>query len=234
MNKERFYNTIAEEFDSLVYPYDTRRRLEVIYDDFLGNFDLKGKCILDGGCGSGWFTKKGIERGAKVISLDIAENLVKVTKRKTSTACGVVGSLLHLPFNDDSFDLVVSSDVIEHTDDPLRSTEELIRVTKEGGFLCITVPNRSFWYFSVVVANKLRIRPYRGNENWVHYRAYERYLSRQGCEILSYKGIHLFPFVVPWLNPILARLDKIAEEKWGPIMVNIAAFMKKRVTEKRK
>jgi hypothetical protein len=51
---------------------------------------------------------------------------------------------------------------------------------------------------------------------------------------LSYKGIHLFPFVVPWLNPILARLDKIAEEKWGPIMVNIAAFMKKRVTEKRK
>ena len=45
-----------------------------------------------------------------------------------------------LPFPDNSFDYVISSDVIEHTPDPLQSTREMIRVLKPGGKIHLKTP----------------------------------------------------------------------------------------------
>jgi len=146
-SKELFYNSIGEKFEHIMNMYDTNRRIEVIFDDFLGNVELTKKTLLDAGCGVGLFTKRAIERGAIVTSVDIAEKLAKITKRKHPKANVTVGSLLDLPFNDNLFHIVISSDVIEHTDDPFKATDELVRVLKPGGLLCVTVPNRSFWYF---------------------------------------------------------------------------------------
>lgn len=228
MSKEKFYDSIAEEFDSIMNMYDTNRRLGVIFDDFWGKEDLRGKTLLDGGCGTGWFTKKASERGALTTSVDISEKLVAVTKKKNPQAQVICGSILELPFGNDSFDYVMSSEVIEHTPDPYQATKELIRVLKPGGKLCITVPNRSFWFFSVKLANFLRIRKYKGLENWVHYRQFKKFLLSQKIEIIEYKGIHLFPFVINCLNEFLFRLDKIFEKKLGCVMVNIAVYGVKR------
>jgi SAM-dependent methyltransferase len=46
-----------------------------------------------------------------------------------------------LPFSDETFDCVVSIDVLEHLEDPHQFTQELWRVTKPGGRVIITVPN---------------------------------------------------------------------------------------------
>ena len=43
MDKEKFYDTIADDFDSIMNMYDTNRRIEVIFNDFLGNDNLKNK-----------------------------------------------------------------------------------------------------------------------------------------------------------------------------------------------
>ena len=160
MSKENFYNTIADEFDSIMNMYDTNRRIEVIFDDFLGNENLKDKSILDGGCGTGLFTKKAIERGAQVTSIDIAPKLVELTKKKNPTTNAIEASLLKLPFEDNTFDYVISSEVIEHTPNPYDAAKELIRVLKPNGKICITVPNRTFWFFSVKIANVLKMRNY--------------------------------------------------------------------------
>lgn len=224
MDKEKFYDTIADQFDSVMNMYDTNRRIEVIFDDFLGQEDLGGKLLLDGGCGTGWFTRRAVERGARVTSVDIAPRLVEITQQKNPAANAVVASILELPFPDHAFDIVISSDVIEHTPDPLKATRELIRVLKPGGKLCITAPNRSFWYFSVVLADMLKIRSYQGYENWVHYHSFKRFLLQSDIAIIQYKGIHLFPFVIPPLNPLLRRLDKMFDHRLGCCMVNLAAF----------
>jgi len=226
-SRELFYNSIAESFGHIMNMYDANRRIEVIFDDFLGNVDLTNKTLLDGGCGIGLFTKRAIERGAIVTSVDIAEKLVEITKKKQPKAGVTVASLLDLPFSDNLFDIVISSDVIEHTDDPFKTTDELVRVLKPGGVLCVTVPNRSFWYFSLILAQLLRLRKYKGNENWVHYAQYREYLRAKNVDILEYKGIHLFPFVFPSLNGVLRRLDKVFDKTKGHIMVNIAAFARK-------
>jgi 2-polyprenyl-3-methyl-5-hydroxy-6-metoxy-1,4-benzoquinol methylase len=224
MSKENFYNSIAEDFDSIMNMYDTNRRIEVIFDDFLGTENLKDKLFLDGGCGTGLFTKRAIERGANVTSIDIAPKLVELTKKKNPATTAIEASLLKLPFDDNTYDYVMSSDVIEHTTNPFDATAELIRVLKPGGKLCITVPNRSFWYFSVVLANILKIRDYQGFENWVHFKEFRKFLKQNNIQIETYKGIHLFPFVLSFLNPLLYKLDRITDKKLGILMVNIAAY----------
>lgn len=224
MDKEKFYDTIADDFDSIMNMYDTNRRIEVIFDDFLGSEDLKNKTLLDGGCGTGLFTKKAIERGAEVTSLDIAPKLVELTIKKNPSATGIEGSLLELPFEDNTFDFVISSDVIEHTPDPLAAVKELIRVLKPSGKICITVPNRTFWFFSVKIAEALKLRDYQGFENWVHYNDLKNFMERNNIRIIKFKGIHLFPFLIPALNPMLYKIDKITDEKLGKFMVNVAAF----------
>lgn len=45
-----------------------------------------------------------------------------------------------LPFKEDSFDLVVHSDTLEHVEGPIRALSECYRVLKPGGALCFTVP----------------------------------------------------------------------------------------------
>jgi len=224
MNKENFYNSIADDFDNIMNMYDTNRRIEVIFNDFLGSENLKDKLLLDAGCGTGLFTKKAIEREAKVTSIDIAPKLVELTKKKNPATNAIEASLLELPFADNTFDYVISSDVIEHTSNPYNATKELIRVLKPEGKICITVPNRTFWYFSVKIANFLKIRDYQGFENWVHFKEFRQFLIQNNIHIATYKGIHLFPFVFSFLNPLLYKIDKKTDKKFGILMVNIAAY----------
>lgn len=232
MDKQGFYDSIADDFDSIMNMYDTERRIEVIFTDFLGGEDLKNKTLLDAGCGTGLFSKKAIEKEAKVTSVDIAPRLVALTKKKNPAATAIEASLLQLPFEENSFDYVISSDVIEHTSDPYGAVRELIRVLKPGGKLCITVPNRTFWFFSVKIADYLKLRKYQGFENWVHYLGFRNFLIKNEIDIITYKGIHLFPFVFSFLNPLLYKIDKLTERKLGLFMVNIAAYGIKRNNNK--
>ncbi|WP_109831253.1 class I SAM-dependent methyltransferase [Reichenbachiella versicolor] len=224
MNKELFYNDIAEDFDSIMNMYDTNRRIEVIFKDFLGDENLTKQSLLDAGCGTGWFTKKAVERGAEVTTLDIAPKLVDISVNKSPKAKGIVGSLLDLPFDDNSFSYVISSEVIEHTPNPYDATLEMIRVLKPGGKICITAPNRTFWYFSLKLAQTFNLRDYQGYENWVHYHELKSFLINNGIDLIGFKGIHLYPFVVPALNKPLYWLDQKLDQKLGWMMVNVAAF----------
>jgi len=227
-SKEKFYDSIAENFDSIMNMYDTNRRLGVIFKDFLGNENLNNKTLLDGGCGTEWFTKSAIERGAIVTSIDISPKLVGITHRKNPGVNGITCSILELPFKDNSFDYVISSDVIEHTPDPYKGVDEMIRVLKPKGKLCITVPNKTFWYFSLFIANLFKLRKYQGFENWVSYFKLKKYLILKKVDIIEYKGIHLFPFVISPLNNVLYKLAKVFDKMLGFMMVNIAVCAIKR------
>ncbi|KKN67109.1 hypothetical protein LCGC14_0464560 [marine sediment metagenome] len=50
-----------------------------------------------------------------------------------------------LPFENDKFDIVWCSDVIEHLNDYKFTLKEMERITRKGGRLIITTPNRDFW-----------------------------------------------------------------------------------------
>jgi SAM-dependent methyltransferase len=216
-DRGRFYDTIAGDFDEIMNGYDLGRRLEVVYDDLLGDVDLSGRRVLDAGCGTGFFSARARAAGAEVVSLDIGVNLLRMARKKGLTRLAAA-DLLAAPFPDAAFDVVVSSECIEHTPFPPAAVAELARVLKPGGLLALTCPNR-FWHWSCVVAGVLGVRPYQGFENWPGWWSLERWLRAGGVSVRRHLGLHLFPFVLTPTHPLLRRLDR-AGNLAGPLFVN--------------
>ncbi len=214
-----YYDTIADEFDRLMNPYDLNRRLEVVFDDLLGDQSLRGKRVLDVGCGTGPFSLAAGQRGADVVSLDIGVQLLHRARAKGVTRV-VAGDAATLPFPTDEFDIVLSSECLEHTPDPERVVAEMLRVLRPGGRLVVTCPNR-LWRWSVVVAGALDLRPYRGLENWPGWTTLGRWVREHGGATVRRVGLHMFPFVLTFTHPLLRVLDRFGAAL-GPIYVNQA------------
>ena len=114
-----------------------------------------GDKFLDAGAGFGRHAFEAARQGATVFALDYASDEVVMTrntfgamleaKEITEQAYGGVlrGDATKLPFEDNTFDCVVTSEVLEHIQDDVNVISELHRVLKPGGSLGVTVP--SWW-----------------------------------------------------------------------------------------
>ena len=218
-SRAHFYDTIAEDFDRLMNPYDLQRRLEVVFEVLLRDHALLGKRLLDVGCGTGPFSLAAGERGAHVVSLDLGVQLL-IRARARGAPRVVAGDAGQLPFPTGSFDIVLSSECIEHTEEPERALAEMLRVLRPGGVLVVTCPNR-FWRWSLVVADLFDLRPYHGLENWPGWGMLRRWVRAHGGESIQQIGLHMFPFVLPFTYPILRVLDRLGAAL-GPVYVNQA------------
>ncbi|MFH1417146.1 MAG: class I SAM-dependent methyltransferase [Planctomycetota bacterium] len=203
---ELFYDSIADDFDRLMNGYDLERRVETVFDVLLKPYDLRGRTLLDAGCGTGWFSRRACDRGADVTALDIGPKLLSQVRRKCK-AKTVQGDVLDLQFANDAFDVVVSSECIEHTRDPRQAVRELIRVCRPGGLLVVTCPNH-FWYWLCAMANRLHLRPYEGIENWPRWSDLRDWVEAENAHVIEQRGIHLLPFQVSLLHPLLKFLDR--------------------------
>ena len=215
--RERFYDTIAGDFDRIMNRYDLERRLAVMFDDLLGGEDLRGRRLLDAGSGTGFFSAAAAKRGAEVIAVDIGPMLLAEARGKGVERV-VASDVGMLAFRDATFDVVISSECIEHTPSPRRSVLELARVLRPGGTLVLTCPNRA-WRWSCTLANAVGIRPYLGLENWPSWWQLRRWIGEGGMAIERHVGLHLFPFVIGATQPLLRRLDR-AGGALGPLYVN--------------
>lgn len=110
--------------------------------------------VLDAGCGGGRYTVAWRLLGAKrVVGVDISSiGIANARERvKEGGFDGVVfkkGSVLALPFTDDSFDVAFSNGVLHHTLDWKKGIAELVRVLKPGGLgwlYLIENPGGLFW-----------------------------------------------------------------------------------------
>jgi SAM-dependent methyltransferase len=219
-----FYDTIAESFDRIANPYDLQRRLEVVFDELLGEDDLRGKTLLDVGCGTGWFSQRAISRGARVVSLDIGVQLLKQVRGKCQSSL-LAGDACALPVASNSFDFVVACECIEHTLDPKAAVREVHRVTKVGGKYVVTVPNR-LYQLSTSVAETFRLRPYFGYEHWLGWSEMRRLVEGLPASIETMIGFHVVPPLFRPTWPLLRRIDAFGR-RLGPIMWNIAVKAKK-------
>lgn len=104
--------------------------------------DLKNKKVLDVGAGTGRISLELFSLGAQVTALDVSEKILEVLKRKNKKIATVVGEAENLPFENESFDLVVSAFLIVHLKDPARFFDEVYRVLKPGGIFLVTNINQ--------------------------------------------------------------------------------------------
>jgi len=216
-SSERFYDTIADDFDALMNPYDLERRLEVVFGELLSGRPLSARTVLDVGCGTGAFTLAAVERGGIVTSLDIGVALLRRARSKGARRL-IAGDACGLPFPDASFDVVLSSECVEHTREPERAVAEMLRVLRPDGLLILTCPNLA-WRWTLPLANALGLRSYHGLENWTSWWRLRTWVSRHGGMITGHVGVHCFPFTLPVTQPLLRQLDRLGA-LLGPIYVN--------------
>jgi SAM-dependent methyltransferase len=107
-----------------------------------------GEKLLDAGCGEGRHCFGALERGARVVGLDLDRPSLAAAAKPLRNRAAELGSLgimlqgdtFHLPFRDESFDKVICSEVMEHVHDYPAACRELARVTKPDGIVAVTIP----------------------------------------------------------------------------------------------
>ncbi|MCK5783775.1 MAG: class I SAM-dependent methyltransferase [Desulfobacterales bacterium] len=113
---------------------------------------LPGEKILDIGCGSGRHTGEASRlNGVTIIGADMNFNDLIETRNRLNFIknCGEHGGgqrgisaadITSLPFETESFDHVICSEVMEHIPDDSKAAGELVRILKPGGNLVVSVP----------------------------------------------------------------------------------------------
>ncbi|HTC73842.1 MAG TPA: class I SAM-dependent methyltransferase [Solirubrobacteraceae bacterium] len=115
------------------------RGRRTVLDGVIAGLGLPARArVLDAGCGSGRNMIELSDLGT-VTGIELSETSVALARQRDAGEI-VAGSVLEMPFPDDSFDLAVSLDVIEHLDDDLTALRELRRTVVPGGALLVTVP----------------------------------------------------------------------------------------------
>lgn len=161
-----FFHSTHYDWDRQTWVQNREELLQREY--FLGLLgDVRGKKILEVGCGAGTYMLVLKSLGAEVAGQDILEEAVE-EGRRTFADLGLSGrfeagdaSVLH--FGDEEFDHVISADVFEHIslETKRKVVAEIYRVLKPGGTAIIKTPNLA--YLKLVIwgrrlLNLLRLR----------------------------------------------------------------------------
>ena len=147
--------------------------------------DLPGRTVLDVGAGPAQFAAAFAERGAFYLGLDADPHEVRSAALPGTAALVAAGE--RLPVRSRSVDVTFSSNVLEHVRDAPAFADELVRVTRPGGYVFLSYTN---W-----------LSPWGGHETSpYHYlggeRAVARYTRRYGHPPKNRVGTNLFPVSV--------------------------------------
>lgn len=137
---EREYSWSFDTLHGYNNAYD-RRRLDTI-TSIVTSTSPRSRRILDLGCGGGMFLKVLASQGFNVIGVDISKKLLRrVRLDGTGPELIVADAGVLLPFRNESFDLVICSELIEHIPDNKTTVGEINRILVNGGRALVDVPN---------------------------------------------------------------------------------------------
>jgi SAM-dependent methyltransferase len=150
------YRKLAETEDRMWYFRALHRRLEYWLRRKL---PAERARVLDAGCGTGGFIRH-LEAGGRdweLTGLDLSPVACELARQRTQVKIRE-GSLTTMPFWDDSYDGIVTGDVLYHIDDVPRVLGEFARCLKPGGVLVLNEPAyRWLWsYHDTAVESRHR------------------------------------------------------------------------------
>lgn len=159
--------------------------------------NVAGKRVLDVACGSGFGSDILLKAGAEQVDgVDVSSEAVKYAtetygQEKINFHCQ---SADDLPFSDDTFDVIVSFETIEHLEDEVRKKylTEIVRVLAPDGIVLISTPNKQ-------ITTPWKLKP----NNPYHVLEYTEpllvsELSEAGLEVSKLYGQRLVPTVLTW------------------------------------
>lgn len=137
---EDAYDALAEEYAAEVETNAYNAELDFPATTALVP-DVDGKRVLDAGCGSGLYTEWLLDEGADVVGVDVSEAMLAAARDRVGDRATLQRADLGrpLPFEDESFDGVVSALVLDYVRDWAATFAEFERVLRPGGFVVCSV-----------------------------------------------------------------------------------------------
>ncbi len=137
---------------------------------------LKGKTVLDVGCGGGILSESMAERGAKVTGIDLGEKALKVAQLH-SLESGVAVDYQLISVEDlavkqpASFDVVTCLEMLEHVPDPASVVAACAKLVKPGGHVFFSTINRNpkAYLFAVIGAEYVLNMLPRGTHDYAKF-----------------------------------------------------------------
>jgi ubiquinone/menaquinone biosynthesis C-methylase UbiE len=153
------------------------------------NIDLKGKAILDAGCGSGYGTSLILEEFAptKLVAFDFMPEQIEIAKKRNLPVDFFVGDVTEMELEPSSFDAVFIFGILHHVPSWRKGLKEVARVLKPGGVFLVEEISTSniFFHFSNLVGFK---HPKEARFTWPEF---EEGIKAAGLKILEKKSIIL-------------------------------------------
>ncbi len=187
--------------------------------------NINGKYVLDVGCGDGFLGSRVKKKGGYVYGIDISKKAILIAKKQLTEAKVVDLNEERLPFRNKYFDLVISTEVIEHLFDPSNFLKEINRVLKKNGELIITTPNILYWgnRLNFLVGKFLYTKEGVFDESHVHFFTYQTLineLNKSGFRVTDSKHVY------PGANPFV-RLKNI----WPALFAYQLVFKARKIAE---
>lgn len=159
--------------------------------------------ILDVGCGPGLFLIEAKKRGWEVYGTEFTDKQLDYLKNKGINT--LKGKLTNNSFEGGMFDAIISSEVIEHINNPVEEMQHFHRLLRKGGLVYITTPN---------------------------FNAIERFLLKDNYEIIEYPE-HLCYYTPKTIDLLLTQIGfkKLKTTTTGISIARVKRSLKRKNNE---
>lgn len=211
-NSRAHYEALEENIDHILAlsaqtKHTLRRRYEAIISFMQDNLQ-EGK-VLDVGSAQGYLTVMLLSKGYDVISLDISPlRVVKVRDRAANRGLNphcIAADALELPFTNESLDIIIAGEVIEHLTEPEKTLNEFYRILKPKGILIVTVPHDEKISYQVCI-HCHKLTPSSGHLHSFDDKKLTRVVEQAGFNVLHIKKVfnplNSFPFIYKLFVPL--------------------------------
>lgn len=164
---------------------------------------LKGKKVLDVGCGGGILAEAMSSMGAEVTGIDLGKAPLSVARLHLKES-GLAVDYQEISAEDlahkqaDAFDVVTCMEMLEHVPDPASTIAACARLTKPGGQIFFSTINRNpkSWLFAIVGAEHLLKLLPKGTHEYTKFikpSELDRWARRAGLRVQELIGMHYNP-----------------------------------------
>lgn len=225
----KYFESIGKNFELWSDDYDVQQRRKLFSRLFLASgVDIEGtknSNALEVGCGFGGMTEFFVQNLQNLTVMDISEELSKATANRFGLD-HMAADVTNLSDTENKWDIIVSSECIEHSSNPQKALEEMYRSLNPGGLLIVSTPN-SLWKPVLRLGQLVRLRRFNDKELFISPKGARALIDGLGGEVMYLDGCHFLPWQVPFVKPVLQLLDAHAR-KFYFLTINFGIVIKKK------
>ena len=177
--------------------------------------EIRGNDILDIGCHYGHLAKLYISN-QNFVGLDLSMKGLNYAKKLIGKGIYLHAKAQELPFQDESFDTIVCSEVIYYLDEPIETLKKCRAILKKRGKIIVVCSNKFHAYLGGTIGTFLKMKPKDINQTCYYQKDIKIFLKNSGFEDITSKGFGVLPF--KWSK----FLDKTPLSKIGFLHITTA------------